>query len=300
MALHLDTLLTRLFPLIPFLHTLSINPAFVLSRRALSSLAHREGAIHLRCLEGLSYVPPLSSSSSIAEEEEEEDPFVLLLRRCPHIEHLIIIGQGLDPTEFLEFNFTGLAFTSVSLNLPKLRLLSLLSMHSSPLMQALLNSPLPALEKLEITPYDDIPYPASLSTHFIATHGHSLLSLLLFTPKSWPTRLRPSPDTLLAYCPSLHHLSCEAPLPNLTLSHSHHRLRMLSIPRPTTEFWRVLVDNHVLAMLPNLVVLRIRDVRWMRKGVSSLAQEAGVQGLMKEWKRRLERRGIQLLDADWK
>ena len=171
-------------------------------------------------------------------------------------------------------------------------------MHSSPLMQALLNSPLPALEKLEITPYDDIPYPASLSTEFIATHGNTLRSLLLFTPESWPTRLRPSPDRLLSYCPSLHHLSCEAPLPNLTLSHSHHRLRILSIPRPTTEFWRVL--DHVLTMLPNLVVLRMRDVRWMRKGVSSIAQETGVQGQMKQWKRRLDCRGIQLLDADWK
>lgn len=297
MALQLDNLLTQLFPLIPFLDTLSVNPAFVLSRRALSSLAQREGAINIRSLAGLSYVPPLSSIA-------DEDPFVLLLRSCPHIEELVIVGQGLDPAEF-EFNFTGpdlhsliafkLAFNP--LNLPKLRLLSLLSMHSSPLMQALLNSPLPALEKLEMTPYDDIPYPASLSTEFIATHGKSLRSLLLFTPKSWPTRLRPSPERLLAYCPSLSHLSCEAPLPDLTLSHSH-RLRILSIPRPTTEFGRVL--DHILPMLPNLIVLRMRDVRWMRKGVSSIAQEAGVQGQMKEWKRRLDCRGIQLLDADWK
>lgn len=297
MALQLDSLLKRLFPLTPFLSTLSLNTAFVLSRKALSSLAQREGAINIRSLVGITYYPPLSSIA-------DEDSIVLLLRSCPQIEELAVVGQELDPTK-VELISTGLDSQSSMasklafkpLHLPRLRSLSLLSMYSSPLLQALMNSPLPALEKLEITPYDDIPYPASLSTEFIAIHGKSLHSLRLYTPRSWPIRLRPSPEKLLAYCPNLNYLSCEFPLPNLTLS-ENHCLRILSIPRPTTEFWMVL--EQILPMLPKLILIRIRTVRWMRQDVSSMAQEAGIQGQMNEWKRRLERRGIQLLDADWK
>ncbi|KAF9535877.1 hypothetical protein CPB83DRAFT_780161 [Crepidotus variabilis] len=293
-AMHLDGMLSQLFQLTPFLSSFMINPAFLLSKRALASLAQRESSSNIRRLVGLSYLPPPTSAA-------DEDPFVQLLRSCPNIEEFIIVGQGLDPTE-LEFNFSGsmdlpslIAFKP--LDLPKLRLISILSMHSSPLMQALLNSPLPSLRKLELTPYDDIPYPASLSTEFIIAHGKSLHSLQLLTPKSWPTRLRPSPERLLEYCPNLNHLSLETPLPDLRLTDAH-QLRILSIARPTPDFWRVLEER--LPFLPNLAVVRTRDVRWLRKGISSMAQGAGVQGEMREWKRRLERRNIQLLDTDWR
>ncbi|KAF8167479.1 hypothetical protein B0H34DRAFT_646177 [Crassisporium funariophilum] len=292
-AVLLDSLLTDLFPLTPFLSSLHINPSFVLSRRALQSLTQREGVVHIRTLSGLSYVPPPTSNP-------DEDPFVQLLRKCPNLEELVIIGQGLDPAE-LEFNFTGLDLSSIltfdPLVLPKLRVLSLLSMHSSPLMHALLNSPLPGLQKLTTTPYDDIPYPASLVSEFISTHGRTLASLLLFTPKSWPTRLHPSPVDLLTSAPNLRHLSLENPLPALVLTEKHN-LKILSIPRPKAEFWRVL--ERLLPLLPDLAALRARDVRWLRKGVTTMAQEAGVQGEMKEWRRRLGRRGIRLLDAEWR
>lgn len=297
LALQLDNLLTHIFPLTPFLSTLFVNPYFVLSKRALSSLTYREGSVNIRSLIGLGYLPSQTSAA-------DDDPFVQLLRNCPNIEQLAIVGQGLDPTE-LEFDFSGIDLPSLinfklnfkPLSLQKLRFLSLLSMHSSPLMEALLKSSLPALRKLEITPYDDIPYPAALSTEFIATHGRSLKSLLLFTPKSWPTRLRPSSEMLLSYCPNLNHLSCESPVPNIRLSETHG-LRILSIPRPSVDSWGMLENN--LPMLPHLLVLRARDVKWLRKGVSSVAQSTGVQGQMRDWKRRLERRNIQLLDADWK
>lgn len=293
-ALRLDGMLTQIFPLIPFLSSFDINPSFVLSRRALTSLAQRDGSTNIRSLAGLSYLSP---STSIVDE----DPFVQILRACPNLEEFIVVGQGLDPTE-LEFDFSGsvdlpslVAFKP--LDLPKLRLISLLSMHSSPLMQALLSSPLPALRKLELTPYDDIPYPASLSTEFIIAHGKTLNSLQLMTPKSWPTRLRPSPQNILEYAPTLNHLSLEAPLPNLRLKEAHP-LKILSIARPTPDFWRVL--EGILPNLPNLAVIRTRDVKWLRKGVSLMAHGAGVQGEMKEWKRRLERRKIHLLDTDWR
>ncbi|KAF9486337.1 hypothetical protein BDN70DRAFT_869829 [Pholiota conissans] len=294
-ALSLDSHLTQLFPLVPFLTSLSVNPSFVLSRRALYSLAQREGSVNLRSISGLSYLPPPTPIP-------DEDPFVQLLRNSPNLETFVVVGQGLDPTE-LEFNFPGLSYEMPSisefrpLRLTKLRTLTILSLHSSPLVLALLHSPLPGLKKLTVTPYDDIPYPASLISEFIKIHGAGLSSLLLFTPKSWPTRLHPSPSGILVHCPNLNHLSLESPLPSLTLT-ERHQLRILSIPRPKADFWREL--ETLFHRLPGLAILRIRDIRWLRKGVSTMAQGAGVQGEMLEWKRRLERRRILLVDADWR
>jgi hypothetical protein len=292
-----DSLLTRLFPLIPFLVRLALNPSFVLSRRAIAALARREGSTYLRCLEGISYTP--SQESSIMDNN---DPLVQLLGCCVNLEELEIIGPGLDPTEF-EFSAPNDAEHPCiePLDLQHLHTMTLLSMHSSPLMFALLNTPLPALRKLTLTPYDDIPYPASLVSQLISTHGHSLRSLLLDTPKSWPTRLHPSPATLLHACPNLTHLSLENPLPVLSIPSlcGPHPLRILSIPRPKSDYWRIL--EGYLPHLPHLTVIRARDVRWLRRGMTLHAQGAGVQGEMREWRRRLNRRGgIKVLDADWK
>jgi hypothetical protein len=295
-AFLLDSLLTQLFPLIPFLVRLVLNPSFVLSRRVIASLAGREGSVYLRCLEGISYIP--SPDSSVTDSN---DPLVQLLSCCVNLEELEIIGPGLDPTEF---EFSAPESTEHSyikpLNLQHLHTVTLLSMHSSPLMFALLNTPLPALRKLTLTPYDDIPYPASLASQFISTVGHSLRSLLLDTPKSWPTRLHPSPVTLLRTCPNLNHLSLENPLPTLSVHPllQSHPLRILSIPRPKSDYWRIL--EGYLPHLPHLIIIRARDVRWLRRGMTLHAQGAGVQGEMREWQRRLSRRGIKVLDADWK
>lgn len=291
-AVLIDSLLTRLFPMTPFLSILSINPSVVLSRRALSALALRDGAINIRVLSGpLNYVTPSTSTS-------DEDPFVQLLRCCPNIEELSVVGQGLDSTE-LEFKFPSINPSSmVPLALPKLRELTMLSMYSSPLMHALLQSPLPDLTKLTLTPYDDIPYPASLTSQFISIHGETLKSLLLLTPKSWPTTRHPSPANILTCAPNILHLSLEAPLPTLAGITGKHHLKILSIPRPDAEFWQVL--ERLLPCLPDLKAIRARDVHWLRKGVTSMAREAGVQGEMREWGRRLERRGIRLLDGEWR
>lgn len=271
-----------------------------MSRRVLQSLAQREGAVNLRRLEGFQYFHPTSPIP-------DEDPFVQLLRQCPNIEELDITGQGIDPTEleliFEQFSMEVDAYpptfdteSFVPLNLPKLRTLTLLSMHHSPLMLALLYTPLPALSKLTLTPYGDIPFPVSLASQFITIHGHSLRSLLLSTPKSWPTRLHPSPTDLLSSCPRLRHLSLEKPLPHLGLL-EQHPLQILSIPRPDVEFWPTL--EKLLPLLPHLHVLRAQEVKKLQKGLSSMAQEAGVQGEVKVWRRRLLRRGVRVLDAEW-
>ncbi|KAK2461510.1 hypothetical protein APHAL10511_005973 [Amanita phalloides] len=292
-ALSFDSTLTFLFPLVPFLTRLSINPSFVISRRALDALADKDGIGHLRFLEGLSYIPPSSPLT-------DDDPFVRLFRHCTALQVLELIGQGPEPAE-LEFLFgkgsgPELSVPFLPLNLSNLHTLTVLSMHSSPLMLALLNSPLPSLKKLTITPYHDIPYPASMTSPFIEIHGKHLRSLNLLTVRSWPTRLHPSPPTLLHSCPKLHHLSLERPLTALRLD-TNHPLEILSVPRPDSECWTIVQD--LLPKLPALRVIRIRDMRWLRDGISSRAQAAGVQGEMREWARRLGRNGILVLDAGW-
>ncbi|KAJ7201340.1 hypothetical protein GGX14DRAFT_656367 [Mycena pura] len=291
-ALRLDSLLAKLFYIVPFLAEFSINPSFLLSRRGMDSLGQRLEAFNIRVLEGISYFP---SGSSV------EEPLTKLLRCCPNLEEVEIIGRGPDPAELdlsIQPPELSLPESFVALHLPRLRMLTILSVYSSPLLLSLLFSPLPSLQKLTITPYDDIP--AALSSRFIAAHGASLRSLLLFTPKSWPTRLHPSPQTLLRTSPALLHLSLERPLPSqLDFPHENsHLLQILSVPRPDPDFWAAL--ERLLPRLPALRAIRARDVRWLRRGMGLTAQATGVQGEMMEWRRRLLRRGIRLLDGEWK
>jgi len=293
-ACQADSALTRLFPLAPFLVTLMLNPVLSLSRNAWESLLHQDGLRHLRVLSGVK-IP--SSPFSLTVEES----FLDVLHRCQRLEELNIVGSGLEAIELSSAADSGVDYdpSTPVLPLPHLRKLSLISMHASLVMSALLHSPLPSLRHLTITPYDDISIPTSLVPRFIELHGPRIYSLHLYAHKSWPTMLFPSPTTLLHTCPRLHHLSLETPLPALTICSIYPRypLQILSIPRPNPEFLGVL--ESLLPKLPNLRVVRTRDVRWMRRGMTGRALEAGVQGEMREWRRRLARRGIQVLDADW-
>lgn len=259
-----------------------------MSRRAILSLAQRQGCTNIRTLEGITYVPSVIPG--------EEESMVCLLRCCENLEEIEIAGHSLIDPFNLEHPVDRRTFVSTQpLHLPNLRMLSILSIYHSPLLCVLFNSELPSLTKLTITPYDDIP--DSPVSQLIAAHGPTLRSLLLFTPKSWPTRLHPSPSNLLDISPNLRHLSLEHPIPNLLLSQPHH-LQFLSIPRPTESTWDLIV--RLLSAMPNLCAVRARDVRWLRKGMNARAQEAGVQGTMREWRRRLARRGVRMLDAEWR
>jgi len=296
-----DALLTQLFPLMPSLTRLILSPGFPLSRRALTSLAYRDDGHNLRALCGIGYDPTFHHRVAI-----DEDPFVQLLRVSVNLERLEVIGIGLNTD--LESHFDAELPVVAPLCLPHLRSLTLLSMPSCSLMHALLHSPLPCLQTLMLTPYDDIPFPVSLSSLFLQTHGQHLRTLFLVTPNSWPTRFHPSPTTLLHTSPNLKHLSLEYPLPSLTVpvkasltspasSSPALSLEILSIPRPSGDFWVTL--EGLFPSLPSLKIVQTRGVRWLRHGMNSHAQEAGIQGEMKAWERRLARRGIQLLDDNW-
>lgn len=289
-AYRLDNALNLLFPLLPFLIRFMVSPSIVLSRRAVGGIATRPETVHLRVLKGIRF----ESSSHV-----EPDHFVELLRACVGLEELSVIGTGVD---MLDSSVSQEPLPFKPLHLPHLRKLVLLSLPCSPVMYALLHSPLPSLRHLTISPCDDTAVPCSLVPRFIHAHGAQLSSLHLFTAKTWPATSSPSPPTLLTSCPALHHLSLETPLPILMLpafaDAEPHPLCILSLPRPRPEFLAVL--EALLPRLPALNTIRTRDVRWLRPGMSARAQQAGVQGEMVEWRRRFGRRGIQIVDSDWK
>ena len=209
--MRLDTVLNELLPLVPFLTDLVLNQHTVLSRRALCGFTHRDGVQNMRFLKGVQ----LTTSMRI-----DEDVFVELLRACTRLEELEIMGTGVDLGELSAADDDLLdSLPSVyPLRLPFLRKFVALSMPSSPALFALLQSPLPAVRHLTVTPYDEISVPGALIPRFICVHGSKLTSLHLYTVKQWPTMLFPSPATILDICPSLRHASLELPLPILTLS----------------------------------------------------------------------------------
>lgn len=293
-----DLILTKLLPLLPFLAKLSLAPAIPLSRRVLASLANKDGCLALKVLNGIRYDASWSSPTATGD-----DPIVQLLQRCYNLERLEVAGFGMEESldaVALPDDPCRVPASTVKLHLPYLRSITLISMPSSSLLHALLDTSLPRLEKLSITPYDDVPYPGSCTSRFLQIHGQSLHALSFYALKSWPPHTHPSPLTVLDTCPNLRHLSLEFPLPDLVMPTSPsapRSLQVLSIPRPNQRFWRVL--EPLLPSLPALKTVRIRDVRWISRGMSSRAQETGVQGEMRDWRRRLARKGIRLLDGDW-
>ena len=315
-CLAVDELLTKLFPLLPFMSTFILNTTITLSRRALAALTFRDGCQHLKSLKGIK-VPithPINKTHYPAWEMES-DPLVKLIRNSAHLEEIEFHGPGFDSLAVgFAFQFAD-TLPPVELEgeepvlhmndpptLNELKSVSILSTHASPLMFALLSAELPSLQRLAVTPYDDLPYPTSLVSKFIQIHGSTLRSLHFCTPKdTWPTVSHPSPSDILLTCPNLTHLSLEFPLPELKIpASSHpgdaHPLQILSIPRPNQRCYQTV--SAIVSSLKNLRVVRTRDVRWLRRGITTQAMETGTQGEMREWKRRLASRGVSLLDTD--
>ncbi|KAI0688143.1 hypothetical protein BC835DRAFT_1419398 [Cytidiella melzeri] len=287
-----DDILARLLPLLPFMGHLVLNDTLTPSFRLMVSLRDRDGNERLKSIQGL----------KIAHNwVDVECPFLQLLQRCPNLEQLEFSGCGVEPLFNPQHSLPPWRhLPPETLHLPRLRKLSMISTPCSPAMFALLHSELPSLTHLTITPYEDVSIPASLVPQFISTHGEKLSSLHLYSPKkSWPNMHFPSPTNLLHTCPNLYHLSLENPLPTLTTCSTYpkHPLRILSIPRPLPEFLTVL--DSLLPNLPDLQVVRARDVKWLRPGMSSHAMEAGVQGELRQWRQRLARRKVDVVDATW-
>jgi hypothetical protein len=159
-----------------------------------------------------------------------------------------------------------------------------------------------------VTPYSGR-HTAQLSA-LLAAHGRGLTSLRINTPHHLPMSTGDvPPPQVLASCPELHYLSLGRPSPEVVTLPAPvldgngepphpHPLRVLTIPRPSARFLGVV--EAMLPRLPTLAIVHVSHVRWLRAGVSRKALEAGVQGKMHEWRRRFVRRGVRLVDGDWR
>jgi len=293
---------------------LYLIPEMLPSIRALTALECKDGIDELRSLRGLKLAAPVGDAS-VHPLPSSSDAVVRLLRNCPLLEQLEIacadpVGPELEPVTDLDPDSirhdTEVAFPP-PLHLPNLKLLCLSTVPVSPLFLTLLRTPLPALRHLVVTPCsgrDTTPL-----TALLGAYGRGLVSLRINTPRQLHT-LDMQPPSILTSCPELHYLALDHPLPELTLPaptqdsesgspHPHpHPLRVLTIPRPSARFLREV--EALLPRLPALTVVRARAVRWLRAGVSGKALEAGVQGEMHEWRRRFARRGVRLVDGEWR
>ncbi|THH11050.1 hypothetical protein EW145_g897 [Phellinidium pouzarii] len=300
-----DALLTTLFPLLPFLVRLELSLSLQLSRRAMLALGLRDGAQNLRSLTGVKYDVSVVLSG--------EDPLTELVSCCSRLEELEVVGLGMDEVDALILanaiagdtptpRYTyALRPMTAPLCLPFLHSLTLLAMPTSPLLFRLIHSELPALHSVVITPYGESPAPHCLVAEFLSVHGQSIRSLVLHTPKSWPTVRFSPPAALLRLLPNLLALSLEST--RLVLDaplkegfRTGYPLSSIWVSRPTPgvrdELLRLLPD------LPNLREVRVRDVRWAKSGISPRAREAGFQGEMYTWRRLLAPRGVRVLDAN--
>jgi len=292
-----DSMLTKLFPLLPFLMRLTLNAEMILSNRAFEALRCKDGVERLRTLKGLK----VSLSAERPSIFCSDDSVIALLRCCEGLEELEMVGPDDESIDQQLGTETTDEFALLSagpvLHLSRLKSLSLLTISCSPLLSAFLRTPLPSLKHLMITPYDDSP--SSPTNALLSIHGTFLSTLHLNTPKHWPTAMLPTSVSFLMTSPSLKHLALDYPLPTLVLPLGMtHPLQVLTIPRPNPRFLREL--ESLLPRLPQLSIVRAKNVRWLQRGMSGKALEAGVQGEMREWRRRLGRRGVRVLDGEWR
>ncbi|VDB96564.1 unnamed protein product [Peniophora sp. CBMAI 1063] len=296
-AMAIDLLLAKMFPLVPYLERLSLCPDYALSRSALASLSDKEGLQRLKSLMGFKVV---HGDGDWGASASTLDPTLTILQRCSGLEQLEIVNDGGPPNEetaLLDLEDLEVFPDLPSLSLPRLTSLYLQTPSPTPIMAALLRAEVPALRQLMITPYSDSPCP--VTALILSRHGANLSNLNLQPPKHWGTIVDAQPSTILITSPRLRQLSLEYPLPILASPTGIlHPLHTLTIPRPNARFLHAL--EVLLAHLPALRIVRVRGVRWLRSGVSSKALEAGVQGEMRLWRRRLARKNIRLVDADGK
>ncbi|KAH9967987.1 hypothetical protein BC827DRAFT_461852 [Russula dissimulans] len=311
-SLFVDSNLTRLFPLLPFLTSLYLVPEMFLSNRALAAMQIKDGIGELRSLKGIKISVPVGHASTLPLAPSH-DALIRLLRDCPRLEQLEIACCS-DPVSPEPESITDLDLGSLRdersafpprLCQPHLKFLCLSAVPICQLFFTFLGTPLPELRHLIVTPYSGH-HTAQLSA-LLTVHGRSLISLRINTPRYLRGSMgdRPPPPILIS-CPELHYLSLDQPLPALTLPapaqdgelpHTHP-LRVLTIPRPNARFLRGV--EALLPRLPSLAVVRVRAVRWLRPGVSGKALEAGVQGEMRDWRRKFARRGVRLVDGEWR
>lgn len=230
--LAVDTALTQVFALTPFLDDLRLNPKIALSRRALKCLQdHCAHSLHR--ITGLS-IPDSGPGSAFS------DPVTELLMRARNLHELEVVGGGFedieDEVDLPSPDDDSLASSSGSL---PLRTLALIAIPHSSIFPFLLKQQLPQLRHLTMTAYHveqvdeqvaaahamgiavaaggpglvgGFPGPqpshpqvneAATTALFLDAHGSNLETLTLLTAPDWPPIPLTLPRNLLESCPNL-------------------------------------------------------------------------------------------------
>lgn len=283
--LQFDKAVADVLSVTPFLKRFVTSPTVGFSRQTLESLADAEVRL------SLTYISGLRIPSTVEESPLLADAIIDFIGACPNIHCLELIGTGMD----LEADIFGSSssFDTKLLQhsvLPNLESLSIQNGAHSPIVHALCNAELPMLKRLTISlSKDEVPSEASA---FLTTHAHKLEALTLTPAQTWPSIIAPIPNDILILASSLQYLSLPVTTTALLAPESAHPLRTLSVPRPTMEFL-----NQVIPFFPSLREIRIRDVRYLRSGMGRSALGAGSSAIILEWKNRLARRRIKVLDS---
>jgi hypothetical protein len=298
---------------------------------------------------GLSFVRSLRSadwSGQLKELEElgvlmngartmsGKDPLVELLEGLPKLEALGVRGEGRDGLPPGTDDETG-ASQQPSLDLPRLKKLTIRGVDSGLLLEALITCPLPSLTSLEITPYytseNDLTYP------LLQAHGEHLRHLTYAAPTEFPRPLHlPLPIDTLSLCPNLDSLqillSTNHTPPSPSFFHTlpidpetpvePHPLRSLTLSRPPSNIAsydaiiRTLLNT---SRFPHLQSVNLTQFTWIAASSASpsnnnpiqnriqssssspphsyAAMSSGVVGSARQWALMLGRRGVALMDG---
>jgi hypothetical protein len=297
--LQFDQSFIAISTILPFLQQLLLHPTVMLTRRAMTSIADTETALSLVHLTGI-HVP---ASTPPRARASLEDPLTNLIRCCVNLRHIELLGTGLDVDSDVEEGPD--IITPQGVNLPYLQSMAILHVPYCPLLRTLANSQLPSLRALTISLYTSAPH--TDSSKFFDAHASKLTGLTLFNAQTWPPTSTHAPPNLLLKTPNLVYLSLPSsahrliaptrpPPPaveGILVPSSPHPLRTLSIPRPTPE----LLSGVVEPIFRELREVHVREVRYLKRGMGRGAEGAGSSASMTEWRRRLARRGVRVIDA---
>lgn len=283
--LKFDRLMNQLFPVVPFLTQLVLHSTVTLTRQAMQSLADSQAARCLKQLRGI-HVPSHPHGSV-----HQSEALTYLLRACTHLQHLELLGSGLDVEA--DFPDPEVIYSPPQISLPHLQSISILHIPFSPVLHALSRAELPGLRALTISIYLDVEGSDAMS--FLQLHGEKLTTLTLAPAQTSPPTATKIPTDILVICPNLRYLS----LPTVPRSFlftpppTPSKIAILSIPRPNMEF----LGDVVEPLLLSLREIRIREVRYLKKAMGMGAAGAGSSAVMLDWRRRLARKRVVVLDA---
>jgi hypothetical protein len=250
----------------------------------MESLADSQTVRHLKHLQGV-HVPSYPHASV-----HHSEALTSLLRSCINLQHLELLGSGLDQDS--DFPDLDVVYSPPQVVLPHLVRLSVLHIPFSPVLHALSRAELPNLRALTISIYHDVD--GSDATRFLEAHAANLTTLTLAPAQTWPPTTTQIPTNILAMCPNLRYLSLPS---TLTLesppADAPSKLTILSVPRPTMEFLKDVIEP----LLPTLREIRVREVKYLNKSMGIGAAGAGSSAVILDWRRRLARRRVIVLDA---